>query len=348
MPLNGFPFSSTQHIPFLVGLDPQKGMKGDTEQQRGEDWRRIVVEALNVRWDEMHRPDWEEQSFILEAKPRSEAQQRSKLEELRKLEAELQSKAEELHQKAEELRREEVEQGRKDEELRGMAEKLRRMEEELHEQRRTNPNTSIADTDNSLEFPDSPRGRSRDCERPSSSLSRSSTESFVEIPSAVRITPQDLPGFIGGGRVSYRNKRNEERRPCTNQNTQIQPIVVTDKSVKRPGSSRGPSDDSEHQSSGRSGRLTISFVKLSSAVGTKLQLRKSPGKPEDPSSSSSEQPQEHLGSSSNDPTSDPLVRPSGRQTLALHIPSQVNDSEWSRAERFGFTGGGRRFRLSFD
>ena len=63
MPLNGFPFSSTQHIPFLVGLDPQKGMKGDTEQQRGEDWQRIVVEALNLRWNEMRGPDWEEQSY---------------------------------------------------------------------------------------------------------------------------------------------------------------------------------------------------------------------------------------------------------------------------------------------
>ena len=364
-------------------------MKGDVEQQRGlgEDWQRIVVDALNVRWNEMHQPDWEQQARILEAKRRSEAQhrrkeleywemerrrrledqrrreeewkwllrwqsqqreleqqqrkleeQQRKLDEQRKVEAKHQIKAEELQQKEAEQRRKDKELTGMAEELRKMAEKLRRVEEELHkehERHRVNHNTSIVDMQKSVQRPGSPYGPSRDRERPSSSRSRASTDSFVEISSAVGITPQDPPR---AETIAYRNKRDEEKWRWTNQ-----PIVDTAESVRRPGPSRGLYKDSEHKSSGHTRSLTSSVVKLSNAVGITLQLRKSPGQPDASSSTSSEHLQERPRSSG--PTSDPLVRPSGRHTL--HIPSAVRDSESPRAERSGFTNGGRTYRLTF-
>lgn len=128
-------------------------------------------------------------------------------------------------------------------ELTGMAEELRkimaerlRVEEELHkehERHRMNHNASIVlDAGKSLQRPGSPRGPSGDRERLSSSHSRSSMDPFIKISSAVGITLRDPPR---AEIIACRNKKDEEKRRWTNKNTQNQPIVDRDKSVKRPG-----------------------------------------------------------------------------------------------------------------
>ena len=294
------------------------------EQQRGlsEDWRRRAVEALDDRWDEMRRPGWNERARILEEERLLEERLRREEEEYEEMEKQ---------RRLEERRRREEERRRRDEHLRWKLKQL-----ELKERRQLEAEHQRTASELRRKEEEQQR-KDEELRRKDEELKRKEEELCRWKEEQPKIN-QELEG--------QHMRQVDELRTA-------QLLADMDKSLKHSGSSHGPPGDRERPPSCRSRvqpSLTDQFVRSSSsAVGVTLHLNKSPGQPEGPSFTNSEEIQEQPRSSnsSRSPTSELLVRHSGRHTS--HIPSEVLHSEsptdpTGTTSRVGRTGGGRKYR----